>query len=59
MKKDILDPNNLKTVHDNLSKEERSALRKFRSNDRVIRMQDKGSRFVIFSKENYKGKMLE
>lgn len=51
VKKDILDPNNLKTVHDNLSKEERSALRKFRSNDRVIRIQDKGSRFVIFSKK--------
>ena len=37
VKKDILDPNNLRTVPDNPSKEERLALRKFRSNDRVIR----------------------
>ena len=42
----------------NLTREARSALGKLKSSDKVIRIQDKGSRFVILSQNEYKDKML-
>ena len=50
---------NLRKPKDNLTKEERSALTKLKSSDNVFRIQDKGSRFVILSQNEYREKMLE
>ena len=58
VRKDILEPQNLRTVKDNLTKDERLALRNLKSSDKVIRIQDKGSRFVILNQEEYQDKML-
>ena len=59
VKKDILEPKNLRKPKDNLTKEERSALTKLKSSDNVFRIQDMGSRFVILSQNEYWEKMLE
>ena len=59
VKKDILEPKNLRRAKDNLTKEERLALSKLKSSDNVFRIQDKGSRFVIVSKNEYQDKMFE
>ena len=53
-----LKPNNLRRAKDNLTREERLALGKLKSSDNVFRIQDKGSRFVIISQNEYKDKML-
>ena len=58
VKKDILEPKNLRRAKDNLTREERSALGKLKSSDNVFRIQDKGSRFVIISQNEYQEKML-
>ena len=58
VKKDILEPKNLRKARDNLTREERSALGKLKSSDNVFRIQDKGSRFVIISQNEYQDKML-
>ena len=58
VKKDIFEPNNLRRAKDNLTREERLALGKLESSDNVFRIQDKGSRFVIISQNEYKDKML-
>ena len=49
VKNDILKPANLRTTKDNLTREERLALRSLKSSGNVIRIQDKGSRFVVLS----------
>ena len=59
IKKDILEPKNLRKAKDNLTKEERLALSKLKYSDNVFRIQDKGSRFVIVSKNEYQDKMFE
>ena len=41
-----------------MTREERSALGKLKSSDDVFRIQDKGSRFVIISQNEYQDKML-
>ena len=41
-----------------MTRDERSALSKLKSSDNVFRIQDKGSRFVIISQNEYKDKML-
>ena len=41
-----------------ISKEERLALRNLKHNDNIIRIQDKGSRFVILNRQEYHNKML-
>ena len=46
---DIINPKNIRVVNDNLKKYERLAIKQFGSFDITIRMQDKESRFVIFS----------
>ena len=54
-----IDPKNRRYVKDNLSREERGSLREFmgwnrdRNNPRVIRVEDKGSSFVVDWKTNY------
>ena len=50
VKQEILDPKNIQKSRDNLTKEERLAIRNLRSNDNVISVQDKGSWFVILSR---------
>ena len=57
--KDLFDPKNRRYVKDNLSREEIGSLREFmgwnrdRNNPRVIRVEDKGSSFVVVWKSNY------
>ena len=46
VKNDILKPANLRTTKDNLTREERLALRSLKSSENVIRIQNKGSSFV-------------
>ena len=58
VRKDILEPTNLRKPRDNLTKEERLALHNLKHSDNIIRIQDKGSRFVILNREEYHSKML-
>ena len=58
VRKDLLDPNNVRTVKDNLSRGERIALKKLKNSNTVIRIQDKGSRFVLVNSSDYEDKML-
>ena len=59
MEKELLDPRKEKKVKDNLSREERQAMYKLskmnkdKSCDKMIRVQDKGARIVIESKDRY------
>ena len=61
----LFNPGNKNKFKDNLSKGEREALREMQGwnrnpdSPRVIRVQDKGSRFVIDWKRRYKSKTLE
>jgi hypothetical protein len=58
VKRELFNPNNLRVAKDNLTQAERSALRELKAdNGRVIRIQDKGSRFVVIGKEDYIAKM--
>ena len=47
VRKDFLEPGNLRKPRDNLTRKERIALRNLKHNDN-IRIQDKGSRFVNY-----------
>ena len=58
VKNDILKPANLRTTKDNLTREERLALRSLKSSENVIRIQDKSSRFVVLSQQEYQNKIL-
>ena len=54
MEKDLFDPGNVKITRSKLSKDEKKALKEIKSwDDRVVRVQDKGSRFVILENETY------
>ena len=61
----LLNPKNRNKFKDNLSRGEREALKEMQKwnrdpeNPRVIRVQDKGSRFVIDWRSRYKSKTLE
>jgi len=55
VKKDILEPKNLRKAKDNLTREERSALGKPKSSDNVFR---KRSRFAIISQNEYQDRVL-
>ena len=61
----LFNPKNRNKFKDNLSRGEREALKEMQKwnrdpeNPRVIRVQDKGSRFVIEWKSRYKSKTLE
>ena len=57
MEKDLFDPGNIKIARSNLSKDEKKALKEIKSwNNRVVRVQDKGSRFFILENETYEEK---
>ena len=58
VKKDIFEPKNLRRAKYSLTREERSALGKPKSSDNIFRIQNKGSRFVIISQNEYKNEML-
>ena len=52
MENDLFDPGNVKIARSNLSKEEKKALKEIKSWDnRVVRVQDKGSKFIILENE--------
>ena len=54
----IFDPGNAKIARSNLSKDEKKALKEIKSwDDRVVRVQDKGSRIVILENETYEEKV--
>ena len=54
IEKELFDPNNIKKTRNNLNKEEKLALKEMKSwNDKVIRVQDKGSRFVVLDTNSY------
>ena len=54
--KDVLDRRNIRKPKDNLSNKEREAIKNLKSDDRIIRIQDKGSRFVVVDKDDYQPK---
>ena len=49
---------NVRKPRDNLTKEERLVLRNLKHSDNIIRIQDKGSRFVILNRQEYHSKIL-
>ena len=54
IEKDLFNPENIKKVLQNLSKSETAALKDIRNWDKnVVRVQDKGSRFVVMDNEDY------
>ena len=57
----ILNPSNVKrSVSDNLSKEERKAISEIRTWDnRLVRLQDKGARFVVIDRNQYSDKIVD
>ena len=59
IKKELFDPKNVSIAHDNLSVSERKAFFRLKNLDeQVIKIQDKGSKFVILDKTEYSSKML-
>ena len=58
IEKDIFDTAAVRNVRPNISKEEKEVLKEIRSwNDQTVRVQDKGSRFVIFDNNDYEQKI--
>ena len=61
----MFDPENIRRVKDNLTREERVCLKRLcqwnkdKNCTKMFRVQDKGSRLVLESKERYKAKMLQ
>ena len=50
----ILNPKNLRKVQDNMNKNERKAIKNIkRWDNRIVRLQDKGSRFIILDRQTY------
>ena len=59
VKKELFNPKNVSLAHDNLSVGERKAFSRLKNLDeQVIKIQDKGSKFVILDKKEYSSKML-
>ena len=55
---DLINPENIRQARDNLSKKERVALKELNNSNAVIRIQDKGSRFVLIDEKEYEEKMF-
>ena len=54
IEKGLFNPSNIRKIRNNLNKEEKLAFKEMKSwNDKVIRVQDKGSRFVILDTNSY------
>ena len=52
--KELFNPNNIRKIRNNLNKEEKLAFKEMKSwDDKVIRVQDKGSRFVVLDTNSY------
>ena len=52
MEKELFNPENAKIIRSNLSKDEKKALKENKPwNDKVVRVQHKGSRFVIYEEK--------
>ena len=47
IRKEILNPENMRSVRPNLLKGKRTALKELKKFNQIIRIQDKGSRFVL------------
>ncbi|XP_022810516.1 uncharacterized protein LOC111347550 [Stylophora pistillata] len=58
VRRDLINPENIWQARDNLSKKERGALKKLKNSNVVIRIQDKGSRFVLTNEREYEEKMF-
>ena len=58
IEKDIFDTATVRNVRPNISKEEKETLKEIRSwNNQTVRVQDKGSRFVILDNNDYEAKI--
>ena len=58
IEKQLFEPKNIKCVRSNLTYEERKALAELKSMENtVVRIQDKGSRFVLLTNEDYENKV--
>ena len=58
--KELFNPKNVKIARSNLSKDEKKALKEIKSwDDKVVRVQDKGSRFAILENEVYEEKIQQ
>ena len=54
IEKELFNPSNIRKTRNNLNKKEKLALNEMKSwEDKVIRVQDKGSRFVVLNTDNY------
>ena len=54
VEKELFDPGNFKNVGQNLTIDERNALAEFKKwGNNTVRVQDKGSRFVVLNYDNY------
>ena len=59
IEKELFNPNNIRKTQNNLKKEDKLALNEMKSwDDKVIQVQDKGSRFVIPNTNNYVEKVV-
>ena len=59
VRRDLINPDNIRQARDNLSKKERAALKELKNDSNVvIRIQDKGSRFVLIDVKDYEEKMF-
>ena len=60
IEKELFNPNNIRKTQNNLKKEDKLALNEMKSwDDKVIQVQDKGSRFVIPNTSNYVDKVVQ
>ena len=58
IKKYLFNPNNITKTRNNLKKEEKLTLNNMKSwEDKVVRVQDKGSRFLVLNNNNYAEKV--
>ena len=58
MENDLFNPSNIRKPRKNLNKNEKLALKEMKSwDDKVICVQDKGSRFVVLSNNDYESKV--
>ena len=54
IEKELFNPNNIKKTWNKLNKKEKLALKQMKSwNDKLVRVQDKGSRFVVLDTNSY------
>ena len=58
VRRDLINPENIRQASDNLSKKERAALKELKNSDVVILIQDKGFRFVLIDEKEYEEKMF-